>query len=88
VVFSDDPAFQPGRGPRPTVDTVRFSGAGKWNGRAGYTFEVLAADRGEPGRRRDTFSLIVTDAAGKVVVNVSGSLDGGNIQSTRLSLGR
>jgi hypothetical protein len=61
--------------------------AGKWNGRAGCTFEVLA-DRGEPGRHRDTFSLIVKDTAGKVVVNVSGSLDGGNVQSTRLRRGR
>jgi hypothetical protein len=84
VVFSDDPAFQPGLGPRPTIDTVRFSGAGKWNGRAGYTFEAVATDQGEPGRRRDTFSLIVRDGAGNVVVNVNGSLGGGNIQSTRL----
>jgi hypothetical protein len=85
VVFSNDPAFAPGRGrQQPTVDTVRFGGAGKWNGRTGYTFEVVATDRGEPGRHRDTFSLIVRDSQGKVVANVSGGLDGGNIQSTRL----
>ena len=66
------------------VDTVRFSGAGKWNGQTGYTFEVNATDRGEPGRRGDTFSLIVKDALGKTIANVSGNLAGGNIESTRL----
>jgi hypothetical protein len=83
-VFSDDPRFQPGRGPKPTVDTVRFNGTGKWNGRSGYTFEVLATDQGEPGPRRDTFSLVVTDSQGTIVDSVNRSLDGGNIQSTRL----
>ena len=37
VIFSDNPAFQPGRRPRPTIDTVSFSGTGKGNGRPGYT---------------------------------------------------
>ena len=84
VVFSDDPAFKPGRRPRPTVDSVVFSGRGRWNGRPGYSFEVLATDQGEPGRRRDTFSLVVTNGTGAVVVHVSGRLDGGNIDSKRL----
>jgi hypothetical protein len=87
VTFSDDPAFKPGRdarGARPTVDTVRFSGTGKWNGKSGYTFEALATDRGEPGRHRDTFSLIVRDGRGTTVASVNGAIDGGNIQSTRL----
>ena len=51
----------------------------------GYSFEVLATDQGEPGRHRDTFSLIVRDPSGNVVGNVNGTLDGGNIQSTRLA---
>lgn len=84
VVFSDDPAFRPGRARRPTADTVWFSGAGNWNGRAGYTFEALATDQGEPGRHRDSFSLVVKDSHGHVVANVTGALDGGNIQSSRL----
>jgi hypothetical protein len=85
VIFSDDPAFRPGSGvQQPTVDTVRFSGKGRFNGRSGFTFEVVAADQGEPGRQRDTFSLTVKDPSGNAVVNVNGRLDGGNIQSTRL----
>jgi hypothetical protein len=85
VAFSDDPALEPGRGRRhPAVDSVLFAGAGRWNGKAGYTFEVLATDAGEPGRHRDAFSLVVRDARGVVVAAVGGSIDGGNIESTRL----
>lgn len=83
VAFSDHPAFTPGRG-QPVLDTVRFSGRGKWNGRTGYTFEAVATDRGEPGRHRDTFSLMVKDARGNIVLSVDGLLGSGNIQSTRV----
>jgi hypothetical protein len=83
VSFSDNPAFTPGRGARqPAVDSVMFAGTGRWNGMAGYTFEVRATDQGEPGRQRDTFSLIVKDSRGSVVINIAGKLDSGNIQST------
>ena len=84
AVFSDDPAFQPGHGPLPTVDTVVFTGVGRWNGRAGYSFEARATDQGEPGRLRDTFRIVVSDAAGLVVASVDAPIDGGNIQSTRV----
>jgi hypothetical protein len=97
VEFSDDPRSRPGRFGSfgilsllfkpPTVDSVKFSGTGKWNGKSGYTFVVTATDKGEPGRRRDTFALIVKDATGKVVASVDDVLDGGNIQSTRLLFG-
>ena len=86
AVFSDDPAFRPdhSRDRRPATDSVVFVGAGKWNGRSGYTFEVHATDQGEPGRHHDTFALVVKDSHGVVVGSVDGELDGGNIQSTRL----
>jgi len=85
VTFSDDPSFTPGNGHHePMMDSVVFSGIGKWNGRSGYTFEVRATDQGEPGRQRDTFSLIVKDSRGIVVASVGGKIDIGNIQSTRL----
>jgi hypothetical protein len=70
-------------GPREqTNQSVMFAGTGQWNGKAGFTFEARAADRGEPGRGRDTFALIVKDSRGTVVLNVSATIEEGNIQST------
>jgi hypothetical protein len=84
VFFLDDPAFRDSRhSQRPRVDTVRFSGSGRWNGQPGYRFEATATDQGEPGRQRDTFSLVVRDPLGRIVANVSSALDGGNVDSTR-----
>jgi hypothetical protein len=92
--ISNDPSSRPGRWgilsfffPPPRVDSVIFTGAGKWNGKPGHTFKAIATDKGEPGRRRDTFSLVIKDATGKVVASVDDVLDGGNIQSTRLLFG-
>jgi hypothetical protein len=65
------------------TQSVTFAGAGAWNGRAGYTFEALAADRGEPGRNRDTVTLVVKDGRGSVVLNVSATIESGNIESHR-----
>lgn len=84
VAFDDDPAFQPGRRPTPAVDSVVFSGTGRWNGRRGYTFEAAATDRGEPGRGRDTFTITIGDASGNVVMSAAGTLEAGNIQSMRV----
>ena len=84
VIFADNPAFKPGHGAKPTVDSVSMQGHGKWNGQAGYTFVVEATDQGEPGRGRDHFSGMVRDAAGGIVLSVDGVLSDGNIQSSRL----
>jgi hypothetical protein len=82
VTFSDDPAFRPGHDDdAPAVDTVRFAGSGRWNDLAGYSFEVVAADRGEPGTHRDAFSMIIRDPTGTIVASVDGVLDAGNIES-------
>jgi hypothetical protein len=88
VVFADDPAFDPGKSwwlfrPPPT-DTATFAGSGRWNGNPGYTFQAVATDKGEPGRGRDTFALLVKDSNGQVVASINDSIDGGDIQSTRL----
>ena len=86
VAFSDDAGFTSGGGRRAaTMGAVVFAGAGKWNGKPGYTFEVRATDRGEPGPQRDTFSLVVKDGRGVIVANVDGTIDGGNIQAVRLA---
>ena len=91
IMFIDDPAFHPNSWlwffrvrTTPSVDTVIFSGTGRFNGKSGYTFEATATDQGEPGRRRDTFSLVVKDARGVVVFSESGELSRGNIESLRL----
>jgi hypothetical protein len=65
------------------ADTVTFSGVGYWNGRSGYRYEITAADRGEPGRLRDAFTLKVTAPDGRVVETAGGSLHDGNIESFR-----
>lgn len=84
VSFSDDPGFTPGRRSRPTVDTVAFSGTGRWNGQGGYSFQAQATDQGEPGRGRDTFTVTIRNPSGAIVASIAGTLDAGNIQSTRI----
>jgi len=84
VAFSDDPTFRPGRRPKPNVDTVVFFGQGEWNGNTGYSFRVFAMDQGEPGRHRESVEVTIWDPAGNVVGDVSGELDGGNVQSKRI----
>ena len=83
VQFSNSDGYSPGRWPRSGVDTVVFSGVGRWNGHAGYRFEITASDRGEPGRDHDTFSLKVYSPTGALVESVDGTLHDGNIQSLR-----
>ena len=84
VAFSDDPTRRPGRRQRPQIDTVTLSGTGSWNGQAGYRYEVRAADEGEPGRHRESVTIVVTSPSGTVVATVSGTLTGGNVQSRRI----
>jgi len=83
VQMSDSPSYTPGTNPASGVDTVMFAGTGVFNGATGYHFVVNAADRGEPGRDHDTFSLTVYAPNGQVVLSASGVLNYGNIQSLR-----
>jgi hypothetical protein len=84
IAFWNDPAYTSGRGQAPAVDSVVFSGEGRWNGASGYTFEARAADEGEPGRGRDTFAITIRHANGSVVAALAAVLTEGNIQSERL----
>jgi hypothetical protein len=79
VTFSDDSDLEPGRNLK--VDTVRFKGEGRWNGKDGYTFEATATDGGEPGRDRDRFKVTVRDRRGKKVAEASGKIEEGNNDS-------
>jgi probable HAF family extracellular repeat protein len=81
ATFSDDPALTPSKKAKPVVDTVLFTGTGRWNGVDGYTFEVQAADAGEPGRGRDSFAIVIKAPDGTIVANAGGTLAGGNVQS-------
>jgi hypothetical protein len=83
VQMSDSPSYTPGTNPASGVDTVMVSGTGTFNGSTGYHFVLNAADRGEPGRDYDTFSIAVYAPNGQVVLSVSGVLSYGNIQSLR-----
>jgi hypothetical protein len=83
IVFADRPGVSPGR-PRAVVDAVVMTGIGAWNGRAGYTFELHAVDAGEPGRGRDSVSIVIRAPGGPVVESVTGTLGGGNVQSRKI----
>ena len=84
IAFSDDPTIIPGKPAKPQVDTVRFGGVGEWNGQAGYRYEVVAQDAGEPGKNRESMTMTIWSPTGQVVASFSGDLDGGNIQSKRI----
>lgn len=81
VRFSNDEDLAPGGVAK--VDTVRASGAGTWDGQAGYTFELTATDAGEPGAGRDRFRIVVRDAGGKTVASIDDKIDTGNNQSVK-----
>jgi hypothetical protein len=58
------------------ADMRRIRGTAEVNGQSGFTYEVLVADRGEPGRS-DRFELRLSGGDG---YSAQGSLEGGNIQ--------
>ena len=68
-----------------SVDSVTFNGAavlfrgeGRWNGQAGFRYEVQAADNGNPGRNHDAVRIMLTAPTGSVAT-AEGSLGGGNV---------
>lgn len=81
VAFSDNPAVRPSRSTLPQVDTVLFSGAGEWNGHAGYHYEVFAVDQGD--RRHGSVRITITGPGGAIVAKVEGVVSLGEVQSIR-----
>jgi CSLREA domain-containing protein len=61
-------------------NSASFRGSGRWNGVAGYTYEVSFVDNGFPGRN-DTIDVVVRNAAGAVVFTSGGpkTLKTGNV---------
>lgn len=84
VTFSNAPTYTPGKNPKSGIDTVMFSGTGKWDRQDGYLYVVTASDRGEPGRGVDTFTIEVRTPGGQVVLSGGGTIVDGNVQSNRV----
>jgi HYR domain len=80
VAFSNDPAVHPGSS---RIDTVLFSGAGEWNGRSGYKYQMSIVDRGDAWHPSMRVKLTVTAPNGAVVANVDGTLVSGGCTLTR-----
>jgi hypothetical protein len=59
-------------------NTLHGAGIGTINGQGPATAEWTLVDGGQPGVVRDTVRLVVRDARGEVVVEVSGRLEAGN----------
>ena len=51
-----------------------------WNGRPGYSYAVVATDRGG-WFSRDRFAIVIRDPQGGVVADVGGVVDAGVIES-------
>jgi hypothetical protein len=64
-----------------TADAGTWSGTGRWNGVAGYTFTVSVVDLGTSGKKGDTISIVITSPANATVFTTGGAqpLKGGNI---------
>ncbi|MFZ6004716.1 MAG: post-COAP-1 domain-containing protein [Actinomycetota bacterium] len=62
---------------------VRWTGTGRWNGVAGYTFEVTVVDNGTSGKKGDTIDVRIypTGSPGSPVYTSGGAmaLKGGNL---------
>lgn len=76
---SEDPSFSEGQ-PAAGFNTYKGTGTGKLSGAGDATVQWTFTDHGEPGNS-DTASFKITDAGGNVVLNVTGTLTGGNIQA-------
>ena len=85
AVFFNVGGVSPGPEPASGIDTVLFTGVGRWNGAGGYTFEARATDAGEPGRGHDRFAITIRDATGQIVASVDDVLDIGNVDSLRIA---
>lgn len=77
----DDPNIDP-RPPSAPFDTYRGEGEGRYNGESGATARWEFTDAGEPGTR-DRATIVIHDADGNLVLEVSNVLNRGNHQAHR-----
>jgi hypothetical protein len=76
---TDNPALDE-ENPVSGFDTYTGTGTGRYNGVDGATIEFTFTDDGEPGTD-DTATMVIRDADGNVVLDVSGDLNFGNHQA-------
>lgn len=75
--------WQDRHGPRGAKPSASWSGSGRYDGDAGYTYEVTVVDNGNGGGKSktpDTFAIVIRDGSGAVVLSTSGPLGGGNLK--------
>ena len=62
-------------------NTGTWTGTGRWNGAAGYSFSVSVVDNGTSGKKGDTISIVIRSPSNVTVFTTSGPqpLKGGNI---------
>lgn len=68
-----------------TGSSATFSGTGRWNAKAGYSFVVTAEDRTNGGHGKDAISIEIRDPHGRLVYTAPGAtrLGGGSIWVAR-----
>ena len=76
---SDNPNIDE-RNPVAGFDTIVGSGTGRYNGVSGATITFTFTDAGEPGKK-DMSTILIVDASGSPVLDVSAKLKGGNHQA-------
>ncbi len=84
AICKDDPAISP-TDPPANFDTYKGEGDGLVNGRIGASATWNLTDAGDP-TAADTVEVIITDAIGNVVFELSGPLDEGDHQATGQAL--
>lgn len=62
-------------------NTGTWTGTGRWNGVAGYTFTISVVDNGTSGKKGDTISIVIKSPSNITVFTTGGPqpLKGGNI---------
>lgn len=64
-------------------NSATWAGTGRWNGQSGFRYQVRIRDRGTGRSKRpspDSFSIVVRNAAGVIILDVGGPLGGGNLK--------
>jgi hypothetical protein len=77
---TDDPNISEAP-PVAGFDTYTGTGTGRYNGVPGATITWVFTDAGEPGKDKDYGKMTITDADGKIVLSIAGSLNQGNHQA-------